>query len=188
MYDSQTRQTHMDSSGYCLVVGDKCDKGKGVCKDEPASKPCSQGMSVGYCSVDMAKRCLKPNLQKGEITGQIVCIPVFIREIMTHGCKHEFAAEIMQYQIFSKSDVSVSSLCPLHPPPLMCTLLRDHRPLLSSYLLIRSGSPVTRDTSWDGSSPINDSLPDFSVYAPSWACSRSFTTLPSTRPTTFVAA
>ena len=55
-------ETYMGSSGYRLIAGDKCDKSKGVRKDEPVSKPCSQGMSIGCRRVDVTKRCLKLNL------------------------------------------------------------------------------------------------------------------------------
>jgi len=44
-------ETYMGSSGYRLIAGDKCDKGKGVRKDEPVSKSCSQGTSIGCLSV-----------------------------------------------------------------------------------------------------------------------------------------
>ena len=55
-------ETYMGSSRYCLIAGDKCDKSNGVRKDEPVSKPCSQGMSRGRCRVDVTKRYLKLNL------------------------------------------------------------------------------------------------------------------------------
>lgn len=47
-------ETYMGSSGYRLIAGDKCDKSKGVRKDEPVSKSCSQAQP-----------------SEGEITSQI---------------------------------------------------------------------------------------------------------------------
>ncbi|KAF9224207.1 Oligoxyloglucan reducing end-specific cellobiohydrolase [Gyrodon lividus] len=35
-------ETYIGSSGYRLIAGNRCDRGKGIKKDEPVSKPCSQ--------------------------------------------------------------------------------------------------------------------------------------------------
>lgn len=51
-------ETYMGSSGYRLIAGDKCDKGRGLRKDEPVSKPCSQAQPA-----------------EGEVTSQIHDFP-----------------------------------------------------------------------------------------------------------------
>ena len=66
----------MGSSGYRLIAGDKCDKSKGVRKDEPVSKSCSQGMSIGCLSIGVLNdvSLFEAQPSEGEITSQIVCI------------------------------------------------------------------------------------------------------------------
>jgi hypothetical protein len=38
-------QTYKGSSGYRIIPGNTCDRNKGVKKDEPTVKKCSQGWS-----------------------------------------------------------------------------------------------------------------------------------------------
>lgn len=50
---SDTSQTFMGSSGYRLIPGNTCDASRGIKKDDPKEKSCSQGMLnfllwVGY--------------------------------------------------------------------------------------------------------------------------------------------
>ncbi|KAG6330590.1 hypothetical protein ID866_8498 [Astraeus odoratus] len=73
----QADETYMGSSGYRLVAGNKCDKGRGLRKDEPVSKPCSQAQPA-----------------EGEITNS----------------RHEFPAEVLQYQFFKESSTIIVHL------------------------------------------------------------------------------
>ncbi|KAH7881943.1 hypothetical protein F5I97DRAFT_1932104 [Phlebopus sp. FC_14] len=47
-------ETYMGSSGYRLIAGNQCDRSRGIKKDEPTSKPCSQAQPA-----------------EGEITNQV---------------------------------------------------------------------------------------------------------------------
>lgn len=44
----QPDQTYRGSSGYRLIPGNTCDKSKGVRKDEPVEKSCSNGVSLSF--------------------------------------------------------------------------------------------------------------------------------------------
>ncbi|KAI6113349.1 hypothetical protein EV401DRAFT_2058736 [Pisolithus croceorrhizus] len=56
-------ETYMGSSGYRLIAGDKCDKGRGLRKDEPVSKPCSQAQPA-----------------EGEVTSQVHDFPADVAQ------------------------------------------------------------------------------------------------------------
>ena len=49
-------QTYMGSSGYRLVPGNTCDQSRGVKKDAPISKKCSQGSCCLLCFVSESSR------------------------------------------------------------------------------------------------------------------------------------
>jgi hypothetical protein len=44
-------KTYMGSSGYRRIPGNTCDRERGLKKDEPVEKPCSQGACFFVCRI-----------------------------------------------------------------------------------------------------------------------------------------
>ena len=54
-------ETYYGSSGYRLIPGNTCDKGRGLKKDEPLKKPCSNGSGGLPLSVKPGLTCSQHN-------------------------------------------------------------------------------------------------------------------------------
>ena len=54
-------EMYYGSSGFRLIPGNTCDKERGVKKDDPVQKPCSNGSSDISLSMNLELMCFQPN-------------------------------------------------------------------------------------------------------------------------------
>ncbi|KAI6019072.1 hypothetical protein EDC04DRAFT_2740208, partial [Pisolithus marmoratus] len=60
-------ETYMGFSGYRLIAGDRCDKSRGLCMDEPEFESCSQAKRPGFILTFFFFRLAKLNLPKCQL-------------------------------------------------------------------------------------------------------------------------
>lgn len=65
-------EMYTGSSGYRLIAGNMCDADRGVKKDEPVRKPCSQGRCFWWIDRVYGADTLVAEPQEGAISNQIV--------------------------------------------------------------------------------------------------------------------
>ncbi|KAI6016721.1 hypothetical protein EDC04DRAFT_2747814 [Pisolithus marmoratus] len=93
-------ETYMGFSGYRLIAGDRCDKSRGLCMDEPEFESCSQAKRPGCVLV--------ANLESH--TNILFLSPCKAQpaEVSITTQTHDCPANIVRYEFFKDSSVSFS--------------------------------------------------------------------------------